>query len=84
METEENPEIDKKDEESSSITEEMRLKIERFEYFIRCPCCQTSDNKRNQVQVPCGHLICDSCAIDQVRCCMCDTPVEGMQLLLVD
>ena len=62
--------------------------LARYKHFITCPSCKKFDPKtpRNQVLIPCGHLVCGNCSNesqDKHRCPLCDAVIENQQLLLI-
>lgn len=58
--------------------------LERYQHFIKCPSCQSSNHNRNQVLIPCGHLVCNQCVRDHPKkCVLCDGDIERVQILCV-
>jgi len=70
-------------------SEELKIqKLARYQHFITCPSCHLTGNAnaRNQVLIPCGHLICNKCQIhteNDKKCPLCDAEIENYQLLLI-
>jgi len=75
--------------ETEKLTDIQRRKLERYQHFITCPSCNTFDPKtpRNQVLIPCGHLVCRKCSNqtqEKQKCPICDGHIENYQLLLIE
>jgi len=72
--------------QSPPITELQVQQLARYQHFITCPSCKVIDKNspRNQVLVPCGHLLCTKCTGGGLKACpLCQKPVEGLQELVI-
>jgi len=68
------------------MTDLQEQQLARYTHFITCPSCKVFDQStpRNRVVVPCGHLLCTKCASgDLTTCPLCQSPVEGLQTLVI-
>ena len=65
-----------------------KQQLARYKHFITCPACNKSgkEHPRNQVLIPCGHLICGKCSLkcqETHKCPLCDDVITNYQLLLI-
>jgi len=68
------------------MTDLQEQQLARYTHFITCPACKVFDQStpRNQVVVPCGHLLCTKCTGGDLKTCpLCQSPVEGLQTLVI-
>jgi len=65
-----------------------KQQLARYKHFITCPSCKMFDPQtpRNQVLIPCGHLICGKCSShskQSQKCPICDDVIQSYQLLII-
>jgi len=68
------------------LTDLQQQQLARYQHFITCPSCHIFDQNtpRNQVLVPCGHLLCTKCAGGNLKTCpLCQRAVESQQTLVI-
>eukprot|EP01084_Bolivina_argentea_P008125 15188_1 len=77
----------KMDNKQNNDAENLKSKqLARYQHFITCPSCKSTQNARNQVGIPCGHLICNKCSSEtknKHKCPLCSVEIKNYQLLYI-
>lgn len=72
-----------KNNKNIELSKDVEDQLVQLQEFLTCPSCDKFGYSRNQVLIPCGHLICESCGSKHTQCPVCSKSITQKQKLLV-